>query len=168
MSNNPKLKKNGGKGTKVGNFLRSIKSKVLPSVLDAVGVGDMARAIGLVSNDPNNAGMSKEEAERFFKLIELDMQDLADAREMQKEALKQDDLFSKRFVYYLSIGVIVFVFLMTIALFFVKIPAENKTIVDMVIGIVIGGYGSVLTFFFGSSKGSKDKAEKINELTKSS
>ncbi len=55
MSKNPNLIKNGGKGTTVGNFLRSIKGKVLPSVLDAVGAGDIARAIGIISNDPKNA-----------------------------------------------------------------------------------------------------------------
>jgi hypothetical protein len=166
MSKNPKLRKNGGPGTKVGNFLRGLKNKVLPSVLDAVGVGDMAKAIGIVSNDPGNAGMTQAEADQFFRLIEIDMKDLADARAMQKAALNQDDIFSKRFIYYLSIGVVGFVFIMIVALFFVMIPPENKTIIDMVVGIVIGGYTSVMAFFYGSSKGSKDKAEQINKLTK--
>ena len=50
MSKNPNLIKNGGKGTTVGNFLRSIKGKVLPSVLDAIGAGDIARASGVNLN----------------------------------------------------------------------------------------------------------------------
>ena len=166
MSKNPNLIKNGGKGTTVGNFLRSIKGKVLPSVLDAVGAGDIARAIGIISNDPKNAGMSKEESETFFRLVELDMKDLADVRSMQKEALKQDDLFSKRFVYYLTISIVAFVFLMVICLFFVNIPKENKTIIDMVVGIVIGGYTSIMAFYFGSSKSSKDKTDKLTEFYK--
>jgi hypothetical protein len=162
---NKKLRKNGGPGRGVGNFLRSIKSKVFPSLLDAVGVGDLGRAIGIISNSPDNAGLTKEESDRFFELIELDMQDLADARSMQKEALKQDDLFSKRFVYYLTMAVVGFVFLMVLALFFVNIPDENKTIIDMVVGIVIGGYTSIMAFYFGSSKGSKDKSSVIDKMT---
>ena len=163
---NPKLRKNGGSGTGVGNFLRSIKDKVLPTVLQAVGVGDLAKAIGIVSSDPNNGGMTTSEADQFFKLVEIDMQDLADARALQKEALKQDDLFSKRFVYYLTIGVVSFVFIMVTSLFFVDIPVENKTIIDMVVGIVIGGFTSIMAFFFGSSKGSKEKSATIEQLTR--
>jgi hypothetical protein len=166
MSKNPKLRKNGGEGTAFGNFLRKVKGNILPSVLDAVGVGDMARAIGIVSNDPKNAGMTQEEADTFFRLIELEIQDLANARLMQVESLKQNDLFSKRFVYYLTISIVAFVFLMVVCLFFVDIPKENKTIIDMVVGIVIGGYTSIIAFYFGSSKSSKDKTSQLTELYK--
>lgn len=164
MNDNPKLKKNGGPGTRVGNFLRSLKNNVLPEVLQAVGVGDLAKAVGIISNDPNNAGLTNEEAQRVFELIQLDYQDLADARDLQKDALSQDDVFSKRFIYYLAIGVVAFVFILIGGLFFVEIPQDNKTIIDMVIGIVIGGFTSIMAFFFGSSKGSKDKGDQINRM----
>ena len=163
---NPKLRKNGGKGTATGNFLRKIKDKILPTVLDAVGVGDFARAIGIVSESSNNAGLSTEEANEFFELVQLDLTDLADARAMQKEALSQDDVFSKRFVYYLTIGIVAFVFSMVICLFFVDIPKENKTIIDMVVGIVIGGYTSIMAFYFGSSKSSEDKNSTLQKFMK--
>ena len=166
MSKNPKLRKNGGKGTATGNFLRKIKDKILPTVLDAVGVGDFARAIGIVSESSNNAGLSTEEANEFFELVQLDLTDLANARAMQKEALSQDDVFSKRFVYYLTIGIVAFVFSMVICLFFVDIPKENKTIIDMVVGIVIGGYTSIMAFYFGSSKSSEDKNSTLQKFMK--
>ena len=166
MSKNPKSRKNGGKGTATGNFLRKIKDKILPTVLDAVGVGDFARAIGIVSESSNNAGLSTEEANEFFELVQLDLTDLADARAMQKEALSQDDVFSKRFVYYLTIGIVAFVFSMVICLFFVDIPKENKTIIDMVVGIVIGGYTSIMAFYFGSSKSSEDKNSTLQKFMK--
>ena len=85
---------------------------------------------------------------------------------MQVESLKQNDLFSKRFVYYLTISIVAFVFLMVVCLFFVDIPKENKTIIDMVVGIVIGGYTSIIAFYFGSSKSSKDKTSQLTELYK--
>lgn len=166
MNENPKLRKNGGKGTATGNFLRKIKDKILPTVLDAVGVGDFARAVGIVSESSNNAGLSTEEANEFFELVQLDLTDLADARAMQKEALSQDDVFSKRFVYYLTIGIVAFVFSMVICLFFVDIPKENKTIIDMVVGIVIGGYTSIMAFYFGSSKSSQDKNSTLQKFMK--
>lgn len=165
MNDNPKLKKNGGPGTRVGNFLRSLKGKVLPTVLEAVGVGDLAKAVGIISTDENNAGLSESEKDYLFELLKLDYQDLADARDMQKEALKQEDIFSKRFVYYLAIVVVAFVFVLVGGLFFVEIPQDNKTIIDMVIGIIIGGFTSIMAFFFGSSKGSKDKQAEIEKLT---
>lgn len=164
MNDNPNLRKNGGEGSKVGNFLRALKGKVLPTVLDAVGVGDFAKAIGIVSESPNNAGLSQEQANAFFKLIEIDIQDRANARSLQSDALKQNDIFSKRFIYYLAIAVVLFVFAVVFLLFSVDIPKENKTIVDMVLGIVIGGFTSIIAFFYGSSQGSKDKASQIQDM----
>lgn len=166
MSNNPiEFNKKGKKRTGFGKFLATIKHKIAPTVLEAIGKGELAKAIGIISEDENNAGLTVDEAKEFFKLIEIEMQDLADARAMQKEALKQDDIFSKRFIYYLTIGIVSFVFIMVGALFFVEIPQDNKTIIDMVVGIVIGGYTSIMAFYFGSSKGSKDKASTIEKLT---
>ena len=164
MSDNPKLRKNGGQGTRVGNFLRSLKNKIAPSVLEAVGIGDFAKAIGIIKDDPGNAGLTDAELSIVMEYYKLDLQDLADARSLQKDALNQDDIFSKRFIYYLSIGVLTFVFLITIALFFVDVPKDNKTIIDMIIGIIFGGYTSIMAFFFGSSKGSKDKADELKRL----
>ena len=158
--------KKGEKRSGFGKFLAGIKHKVAPAVLEKVGLGDIAGAIGIISSDPNNAGISQVEAEQFFRLAEMEMQDLANARAMQQAALQQDDIFSKRFVYYLTIGVVAFVFIMVTMLFFVEIPTENKTIIDMVVGIVIGGYTSVMAFFFGSSRGSKEKQTAIDRLSK--
>ena len=161
-----KYNKKGKERSGFGKFFATIKHKVAPAVLEKVGLGDIAGAMGIISNDPENAGLTVDEVEVFFKLAEMEIADLAVARQMQMEALKQNDVFSKRFVYYLSIGVVGFVFIMICALFFIEIPEDNKTLIDMVFGIVIGGYTSVMAFFFGSSKGSKDKAEKLEQLMK--
>jgi hypothetical protein len=55
---------------------------------------------------------------------------------------------------------------MVICLFFVDIPKENKTIIDMVVGIVIGGYTSIMAFYFGSSKSSEDKNSTLQKFMK--
>ena len=164
---NDKRKKNGGKGTRVGNFLRGLKKTVLPSVLDAVGVGDLAKAIGLINDSPNNAGLSKEDLEKFFKLAEMDMQDRADARSLQKAALQQNDIFSKRYIYYLATGVFIFSAIIVLLLFFVEIPKENKDVVNFILGVVVGtGLTGIFQYFFGSSKGSKDKSDILASIQK--
>lgn len=38
---------------------------------------------------------------------------------------------------------------------FVKVPAENKDLVNVLGGSVIGGLGLILAYFFGASKGSE-------------
>ena len=92
------------------------------------------------------------------------LRDTANARTMQKSALKSDDKFVRRFVYYLAAGSIFFTFVLIGLLFFVAIPVENKTIVDMAMGSIITvALIQVYNFFFGSSQGSKDKAEQLNQ-----
>lgn len=42
---------------------------------------------------------------------------------------------------------------------FVKIPPENKDLVNVLGGSVIGGMGLILSYFFGASKGNDSKPE---------
>jgi len=79
---NPKLRKNGGKGTNVGNFLRSIgKKETLKNVLSALGnvaTGDWGGAIEAITG-------SKElsEHEKELALIEIE-KDIEIEREITK------------------------------------------------------------------------------------
>jgi len=59
-----------------------------------------------------------------------------------------------------AIVVIGFFFLMAFLIKF-EIPKANENILHLVIGALIGSFTSVVGFFFGSSKGSKDKTELI-------
>lgn len=100
-------------------------------------------------------------------------EDRKSARLMQIEALKQDDKFSKRFIYvYASIVTILtfgYIFMVTLT----KIDPANQRIVDTVLGFLLGvSLSAIIQFFFGSSKGSGDKQnqmqlrEILSELTK--
>lgn len=154
MSDNPKLKKNGGEGTKFGNFLRKIKGKVLPTVLDAVGVGDFAKAIGIISDDPNNAGLSNEEAHKFFELVELEMQDRASARIMQTKIAtsRNSGWFARNYVYLLSTLIILAAIIFGVSLMFTIVPQENKRIIEMFADIFLfSGALTIINFFFGAS-----------------
>ena len=49
-------------------------------------------------------------------------------------------------------------------LFYVTVPTENRTLIDMAAGVFLGsGYTQILNWWFGSSKGSSDKTDTINK-----
>jgi hypothetical protein len=53
------------------------------------------------------------------------------------------------------------------ALFFVPIPEANTRLVDICIGIVLGGWGTMaVQFFFGTSEGSVAKSEQLDRIIK--
>jgi len=161
---NPKLRSNGGPGTLVGNMLRGLKKNVLPSVLDAVGVGNLARAAKIISDDPKNAGLSEAEVEEFFRLYEMDMQDRANARNMQIQIAtsKETGWFAKNYVYLLSSLIVIAAIVFGVGLMYIEIPEQNKRMVEMFADIFLfSGAITIISFWFGSSKGSKDKTEKL-------
>ena len=103
--------------------------------------------------------------ENYLKELEMIYKDKEGARDMQKVALEQDDLFSKRFIYYFALCIFGFSALIILLLFFVQIPSDNQRIIDMAIGILIGtGLVGVIQFFYGSSEGSKTKGEIIRKI----
>ena len=151
--------------TRVGSFLKTIgRSDILDKALNVVGEvasGDYIGAIqALISTDKD---MSPEQLQMTNELIKLDYEDRKSARHLQEVALQQTDLFSKRFLYYLAIGVFLFSATIVMMLFFIEIPDENRDIVNFILGVVIGtGLTSIFNFFFGSSQGSKDKSDILN------
>tara|TARA_R110000787_G_scaffold175266_8_gene287767 strand:+ start:1055 stop:1564 length:510 start_codon:yes stop_codon:yes gene_type:complete len=166
MSDNPNLKKNGGKGTKTGNFLRGILGAA-PKLIDLVTGGKFTDAISMISGDPKNAGLSESQANQVFELIQLDIQDIQHSRNMQVAIAtsKESTNLAKNFIYYLSIGVFSFAVLVVILLFFKEIPDKNRDVVNFILGVLIGtGLTGIFNYFFGSSKGSKDKADLLSVL----
>lgn len=100
-----------------------------------------------------------------FKTLELEFNNTNNARDMQKVALQQDDIFSKRFVYYLasfwSIVGVIYIFFIT----FAPIPETNVRFADTVLGFLLGTIlATIINFFLGSSKGSTDKQDFINQI----
>jgi hypothetical protein len=101
-----------------------------------------------------------QSAEKMF------IEDKQNARNMQVAALAQNDLFSKRFVYYLSIGLISGALLFDFLLFFKTVPDINRDMINMALGTLNSlGFASVVTFFLGSSKSSQQKTDIITNLS---
>jgi hypothetical protein len=109
--------------------------------------------------------LKAQEFEEFR--IKADNENTADARDMQKVALQQDDLFSKRFVYYLasfwSLVAVIYVGLIT----FMTIPEANVRFADTILGFLLGTViATIFNFFLGSSQSSKDKTKMLTDSTK--
>jgi hypothetical protein len=152
-----KYKEEHGK-TRVGNFLKN----TAPHILDIIGdVLPDSGALGIVKNliDKDDTLSPQQKAEAI-NLLKIDLENTKDARDLQKVALQQDDLFSKRFVYYLAtfwsvIGA-TYLFMATFT------TVVNPKMADTVLGFLLGTIvATIINFFFGSSQGSKDKANQL-------
>ena len=99
-----------------------------------------------------------------FEKLKLEYDNTNSARDMQKVALQQDDIFSKRYVYYLatfwSIVAVGYIFLIT----FLTIPEANVRFADTTLGFLLGTIvATIINYFFGSSKSSSDKNQLLKE-----
>ena len=149
------------KDTAIGGFL----AKVAPAVLDTVG--DAFPPVKVLQTlFDRELYVTPEQQQQFDKLLhdyELEVQrlnnaDRSDARAMQKEALKQDDMFSKRFIYWLAAGSLLLGFAYVFFITFATIPESNQRFADTILGVVIATIiTTIYNFFFGSSDGSKKK-----------
>jgi hypothetical protein len=132
------------------------------AIAGKLGVADTVEAVTkAIAADPDAA----------LKLAQIDLDKLkaeyantADARDMQKVALQQSDIFSKRFPMYLTAF---WSFVATIYIGFITfsvIPDKNVRFADTILGFILGTViATLLNFWFGSSVGSKDKAELLKK-----
>lgn len=152
-----KYKEENGK-TRVGAFLETVAPDILEIAGDLTGVGALEKLGKMIGN---NDTLSEENKTIALEMLKYDTDDRKSAREMQIASLGQDDIFSKRYAYYLSSAIFGMLFVFVILLFFVTIPTDNSEIVYMTFGTFIGIVGTVSAFFFGSSSGSKEKSDGI-------
>lgn len=91
--------------------------------------------------------------------------DVANARALQVAALAQNDLFSKRFIYYLAGFIVISATAAGFGLYWIKVPEENKRMVEMFFDVYLfAGALSVIYFFFGSSRG-QERNEETKAIT---
>ena len=158
----------------LATIISSLVANNLPKIAQAVtdkGLDYVEDKLGL-KLEPN---MSPEKVAELqlaaqkheeFK-IEQEYRNTADARDMQKVALQQSDLFSKRFVYYLAIFWSFFTAAYIGAITFLTIPTESVRFADTILGFLLGTIvATIINFFFGSSQSSKEKTQELTKLEK--
>ena len=95
------------------------------------------------------------------ELLAMAYGDVANARNMQVEALRQEDVFSKRFIYIFATFWSLFAAGYIGFITFGHIPEDNQRFADTILGFLLGTVvATILQFFFGSSMGSKEKDKK--------
>jgi len=147
----------------VSKFIDTGKDKAIDVIKEKTG-------IDLSKKEPTKQDIQKlkefQEKERDFilKQLEIFAKDRANARHMQEVALTQDGWFAKNFIYlfafFWSVVAGVFIFMaMTY-----DIPQQNQRYVDTIIGFLMGTIISgIITFFYGSSLGSKEKTRLLKD-----
>ena len=92
MSNNPKLRKNGGEGTAVGKFLRSINFSKVTEVVTSVLKGDIGGAIDVISKSKE---LSEEQVKMALKELEHDVIEMQEITKRWESDNLSDSWFSK-------------------------------------------------------------------------
>ena len=97
--------------------------------------------------------MNKQEDNRHDEAyVNAQVSELSNARDMQKAALQQDDVFSKRYVYYLASFWSVVAVLYIFAITFINVPEASVRFADTTLGFVLGTViATIIGYFFGAS-----------------
>jgi hypothetical protein len=124
------------------------------------GVGETVEEVAkAIAGDPAAAAKLQELELEYAK---LDNEDRASARAMQIAALQQEDWFAKNFLYIFTSVWSIFAMVYFAFVTFGTVAESGIRMADTILGVLIG---TVLTgffnFFFGSSKGSKDKSDAL-------
>lgn len=144
MSDNPKLRKNGGKGTKVGNFLRSINFSKAGQVIGNLATGDIKGAFAVLSDKDN--GLTEEEREYSLKVMQLDIEEMASVTERWSADMNSDSLLSKNVrplsLIFLTVTTVVLIFLDSFSKD-IAVPSEwIELLKSLLLGIYIAYFGS--------------------------
>ena len=148
-------------------------------IANLLGVDNEADAVAnAIKADPNIAVKLKEielEAQRLHyeaidkaRQAELDelkayIGDVQNARSRQVEHEKATGKTDINF-YVLAWVIVLGFFGLIGALMFVEIPTKQSEVMFMLFGTLSAGFGAVIQYFFGSSKGSSEKTEHIAKL----
>jgi len=150
-------------GTLAGNAISGLfglfglKPDSTPDQLNEAIAKDPQSALKLRQSEMEyNLALNKQ------KLDEQDafLRDIQNARNMMVETTKAT---GKRDVnlYALAWVIVVGFFSLTCLLIFRDVPKDSNGVIFMLFGALVAGFGSVVGYFFGSSKSSADKTELI-------
>jgi len=135
------------------------------AIANRFGVADDVQAVAkAIAGDPDAA---QKLAELDLRQFELENADRDSARHMQETALQQDDLFAKHFIYWFawfwSVGSMAYFFAIT----FGQVPPSGKDFGNIILGFLLGtAVATIISFFYGSSKSSKDKTDVMKDALK--
>lgn len=145
----------------LGKVAQAVVDKGLDVVEDKLGVKLEPEMSAEKVAEIQAAAMKHEE----FK-IQADMQNTADAREMNEKIQESANAswLAKNAAYIIDFVIISATILLSALAYFQMVPETNKELVYMALGSLITLTGTVLNFHRGSSQGSKDAGDTIRKL----
>jgi hypothetical protein len=138
------------------------------AIAEKFGVEDTLEAVtNAIQSDPE-AAMKLREID--LKEIEAHAKDRDNARnrEIAIATSAEAPMLNKMVTPVLALGVVGLSFLLFAILIFVDVKAEAKDILIYILGVLSAAVTQILSYYFGSSQGSKDKSEeaKLKALIK--
>jgi hypothetical protein len=163
--------------------LLSILKGVAPALATAVAGPAGGLAVGWIADklgipDSTVEGVTAALAgnpEMTLKLKELDLEyaklEVADRDSARKAyaavaTSEYSSALDKMVVPILALGVVGLAFTLIGVLMFVNTPQDQQQIIIFALGFITSAAGQVLSFYFGSSQGSKDKTKEIQDMMK--
>lgn len=146
-----------GLATAVAGPLGGIAVK---AIADKLGVENEVAAVAqAIAGDPDAA---RKLAEIDLAQFKAEAEDRHSARTMQIAALQQDDRFAKNFIYWYAwfwaVGSTLYFFCVT----FLEMPQGGRDFANIILGFLLGtAVATIISFFYGSSKSSKDKTDAL-------
>lgn len=145
---------------KIGIKIPEKEDQLTPEIIATLKQAEMQHEKELIE-----LSIKKQQADLEEEKIYL--QDVQNARNMQVAALQQQDVFSKRFIYYFASVAMAVTTIYIFWITFGDIPEKNIRFADTILGFLLGTLVStIINFFFGTSKGSKDKDDTLAILLK--
>jgi hypothetical protein len=145
---------------KLADMLKgAAKDKVINTISEKLGVEPKEEAIEqhLTAHPEEMVKLEQVDMEK----MELQLQEMQSARNMQLEAMKSSDPLVRRFVYFFIAFWSIWSAVMLPFMVFGDIPADNVRFADTILGFLLATMiGSMFGFLLGSSLGSKEKDKK--------
>jgi hypothetical protein len=158
-------------------LLATLASNGLGMVADAVtkkGKEFVEEKLGIdLTQDPSpetvaNWKLAAQQHEK--ELLQMAYGDVANARQREIDVTSAEyaPVLNKIVTPLLALGITTLSFILFAILIFVDVDATSKDILIYILGVLSAAVTQILSYYFGSSMGSKDKDDKLNKLNSES
>lgn len=136
-------------------------------IADKLGVDD-ATVEGVTNALTGNPELTLKLKELDLEYAKLDAQDRDSARKAYAEVATSEyaTKLDKAVVPILALGTVGIAFLLIGILMFKNVPTDQQQIIIFALGFITSASSQVLSFYFGSSQGSKEKSKEIEGMMK--
>jgi energy-converting hydrogenase Eha subunit A len=162
--------------------LQSLLKNAAPSLatmvagpMGGMAVKMIAEKLGVAPTEQAVADHLTHHPEHMVKLQEIDLEkirahyaemDSARNREIAVASSANVPMLNKLVTPVLALGVVALSFVLFAILIFVEVRPEAKDILIYILGVLSAAVTQVLSYYFGSSQGSKDKDDQKKGLLK--